>query len=93
MDRIRISSQAADDLEEICLYIGKDSPFYAKEVIKNILHSIRVLEKFPKIGRMVPERQNPNIREIIYRGYRIIYQISVEIVEIITVIHGSKRLT
>ncbi len=54
MDRIRISSHTADDLEEICLYIGKDSPFYAKEVIKNILHSIRVLEKFPKIGRMVP---------------------------------------
>jgi len=93
MDRVRISLQAADDLEDISLYIGKDSPFYAKEVIKNILQSIKVLEKFPKIGRMVPERQNPNIREIIYRGYRIIYQISGEIVEIITVIHGSKRLT
>ena len=93
MDRIRISSQAADDLEEICLYISKDSPFYAKEVVKNILHSIRVLEKFPKFGRMVPERQNPNVREIIFRGYRIIYQIRGEIVELITVIHGSKRLT
>ncbi|MHA1520293.1 MAG: type II toxin-antitoxin system RelE/ParE family toxin, partial [Promethearchaeota archaeon] len=82
---IRISPQAADDLEDICQFIGKDSPFYAKELIKNILHYIKILDKFPKIGRMVPERQNPNIREIIFRSYRIIYQIKGEIVEILSV--------
>jgi plasmid stabilization system protein ParE len=45
MAGIRISPQAADDLEEICQFIEKNSPFYAKEVVKNILHSIE--KNFP----------------------------------------------
>jgi plasmid stabilization system protein ParE len=45
MVTIRISPQAAKDLEEICKFIEKDSLFYAKEVIKNILHSMKIRKK------------------------------------------------
>ncbi len=65
---------------------------FAKFFAKNILKSIEILKKFPKIGRIVPERQNPLIREIIYKGYRIIYREINHQIEILTIIHSSKLL-
>lgn len=47
---------------------------------------------FPKLGRVVPEFQNVNIREIIYRNYRIIYELEEERIVILSVLHGSKLI-
>jgi len=44
------------------------------------------------MGRIVPEYGNDDIREILYRDYRIIYEIINGEIYIITVIHGSRRL-
>ena len=46
---------------------------------------------FPDIGRMVPERGDPNIREIQRPPYRIMYRRGPELIEILT-IHHSARL-
>jgi len=48
------------------------------------------LETSPKLGRRVKESDDPNLREIIYRKYRIIYQIHENQLEIVRVIHGSR---
>lgn len=46
------------------------------------------------MGRLVPEAGvRDDIRELIYQGYRIIYLLSSELSEIITVVHGSRDLT
>jgi len=44
------------------------------------------------MGRIVPEYGNDDIREILYRDYRIIYEIINGEIYINTVIHGSRRL-
>jgi plasmid stabilization system protein ParE len=44
------------------------------------------------IGRVVPEAQGTEIREIRYRSYRIIYRVAGELVEVLAVIHGSRDL-
>lgn len=44
------------------------------------------------IGRVVPEAQSENVREILYRSYSIIYQIVGERVDVLTVVHGSRDL-
>ncbi len=46
----------------------------------------------PCSGRVVPEIGNSEIRELIYRGYRIIYRIKGEILEIMTVFGGHRLL-
>ena len=51
------------------------------------------LKQFPKIGRKVPEYNDPNLREILYKSYRVIYLIKKEHLEVISVIHGSRKLT
>ena len=46
------------------------------------------------MGRLVPEAEDrDDIRELIYQGYRIIYLLTSERAEIITVVHGSMDLS
>jgi len=57
-----------------------------------MFETARHLEQFPKLGRIVPEYNNPDLREVIYKNYRIIYLIKRQQLEIISVIHGSRKL-
>jgi hypothetical protein len=40
----------------------------------------------------VPEISNPDIRELIYRGYRIVYRFKGDVLEILTVFEGHRLL-
>ena len=44
------------------------------------------------MGRLVPELENTEIREIIYRNFRIIYRSQENYLEIARIIHGSRIL-
>ncbi|TFG21498.1 MAG: type II toxin-antitoxin system RelE/ParE family toxin [Promethearchaeota archaeon] len=79
-------------LHEIYNYIARDSKNYANLFMKKLYESAQKLKDFPKIGRIVPELDNPNIREIIFHNYRIIYRNKIQFVEILTIIHGSRLL-
>jgi toxin ParE1/3/4 len=58
-----------------------------------IFERTQILKNFPEAGRVVPEFNNPNIRELTEGNYRIIYEIiSSEVVEILTVQHSSRKL-
>lgn len=45
---------------------------------------------FPESGRVVPERNDKEIREIIVRPYRIVYRVRPGYVEIATVFRASR---
>ncbi|MBU0694020.1 MAG: type II toxin-antitoxin system RelE/ParE family toxin [Candidatus Omnitrophica bacterium] len=87
------SDPAILDLENIKNYIAKDSPYYASIFVEKIIEAIDKLSSFPSIGRIVPEFNNKNIREVIYQHYRVIYQTTQETIFILTVIHGGRDLT
>jgi toxin ParE1/3/4 len=65
---------ALDDLKSIHEYISKDSVVYAKRMVDKIISRVDQIEKFPKSGRVVPEFENENIRELIEGNYRIVYK-------------------
>ena len=44
------------------------------------------------MGRIVPELGIAEIREIVYRNFRIIYRLKENILEIARIIHGSHNL-
>jgi addiction module RelE/StbE family toxin len=92
MVTVKWTKNALEDLDDIAKYISKDSPKFATIFVNQIFETIRHLEQFPKLGRIVPEYNNPDIREIIYKNYRIIYLLKIEQLEIISVIHGSQKL-
>jgi toxin ParE1/3/4 len=85
------SPQALHDLETIRAYIAADSTAYAELVMRRIVAAVERLRTFPESGRVVPERDAPEIREVIVSPYRVVYRLGPEVVEIITVFRGSRE--
>lgn len=85
------SPQALHDLESIRAYIAEDSAVYAELVVRRIVAAVERLHAFPESGRMVPERDAPDIREVIASPYRVVYRRRPEVVEIVTVFRGSRE--
>ena len=82
-----------EDLRAVRDYIGRDSDYYAADLVGQVVLCVERLLRFPKLGRVVPEAQDENIRELVHQNYRIIYRIAGERIEILTIIHGSRDLT
>ena len=89
---VRWSAPARDDLKQIHDYISKDSKYYARKVIQEIIAKTEKLIEHPEIVRIVPEVSNQNIRELIVYSYRLVYEISESggNIEILAVIHGKR---
>ena len=71
---IRWSEPAVLDLESIRDYIARDSEYYAAEFVARIINAVEKLCTLPRLGRKVSEINSEDVREIIYRSYRIIYR-------------------
>jgi plasmid stabilization system protein ParE len=82
-----------EDLRSIRDYIARGADYYAANFVEQVILSVERLLRFPKLGRVVPEARDENIRELVYQNYRIIYRIAGERIEILTVVHGSRDLT
>jgi toxin ParE1/3/4 len=83
---------ARDDLQDIVQYIARDDMEAAHRVGERILKSVEVLGSMPELGRTVPERRDPRIREIIRGKYRIVYRVceNPRRVEIWRIWHGAR---
>ena len=92
--QIIISNNVKNDITEIYNYIVKDSIKYANETVNNIYSRIYDLGDSPYLGRYVPELTNKSYREIIYKSYRIVYEILEEknTVYIHFVVHARRDL-
>jgi len=92
MVKIKWSLQSVEDLENIYEYISKDSPNYAKIFILKIMKIISEIPEHPRIGRIVPEFNEKNLRERIFKSFRIVYRIKNKKIEIVTIIHSTRTL-
>lgn len=92
MAEVRWTPQAADDLDAAAEYVARDSPHYASLFVERILDAIDRLEQFPLRGRIVPEKQDPAVRELLVGSYRIVYRHQRDIVEVLTIHHGARLL-
>jgi toxin ParE1/3/4 len=82
---------AIDDLQNIADYIGESSERYAKLTVATLLERTDILKQFPQAGRIVPEKNEENVRELIEGSYRIIYEIYPDnIVYILPVVHSAR---
>jgi toxin ParE1/3/4 len=84
---------ARDDLKAIYKYIALDSKFYAKKIIREIVAISSTIPEMPERGRIVPETDEQEIRELFIYSYRLIYQLSPNLISILAVIHGSRNIT
>jgi len=89
---IRWKPQALKDLEAIEDYYMSVAPEFASILTDEILSKTERLSRSPRSGRMVPEINDPAIREILVHSYQIIYQYSKEepAIEVLTVYHTAR---
>lgn len=90
MTPIRWSPQAVRDVEAIRDYIAQDSQRYAQLTVDRIIAAVERLRAFPQSGRVVPERADPEIREVIAGPFRVVYRYRSGVVDIATVFRGSR---
>ncbi|CAN5170750.1 type II toxin-antitoxin system RelE/ParE family toxin [soil metagenome] len=81
---------ALADVVHIRDYIAADSPRYARVVAERIVASVDRLRAFPLSGRVVPELNDPVLREVIDPPYRIVHRVRDDVLEILTVVHSSR---
>ncbi len=85
------TEQARADLAAIRAFISQDSPHYASVVVSRLIAATDRLVPFPESGRAVPEFDDPLVREVVHRPYRIVYRlVGVDEVHVLTVHHASQ---
>lgn len=92
MAEVRWSPQALRDLDAIGEYVARSSPQYARSVVARLYAAGGVLGDFPAMGRVVPEVELEHIREVVRDGYRIVYFVEDETIEVLAVLHGRQDL-
>ena len=89
--RVTWTRPAVADVLQIRDYIATDSPRYARIVAERLFASVVRLTKYPLSGRVVPELNDPSLREVVDAPYRIVYRVGTEALEILTVVHAALR--
>lgn len=77
---------------ELARHIAADKPAAAEKWLNRLFDSTDPLAKFPRLGRVVPELDLPEYRELDYRGARVIYRLEPKQVSVLTVRHGRRLL-
>jgi addiction module RelE/StbE family toxin len=90
--KIKWTHEALDQLIEIEEFISKDSPSRAEQFIEQLIEHAEVISDKPRIGRIDPELANPDIRELVFKNYRIVYMLKANCIEILTVFEGHRML-
>lgn len=93
MEKIILRLKANNDLSQIYIYISNDSLYHARKTINDILNQIEDLMLFPYMGRKVLEYNINNISELIYKSYRIIYEVESNKILIRRIWHSSRLLS
>jgi addiction module RelE/StbE family toxin len=73
-------------------YIAQNSPAYAERMVDRLTGRSKQIGFFPLSGRVVPEFDLGQIREVFQPPYRIIYHIRPDQIDVIGVLHMSRRI-
>ena len=85
--------EARTRLKEIQDYLNSQhAPKAAKKVVVTLLSRTRQLEEAPLSGHKMPDYPSDEIRELFEKPYRIIYRITKQHIEILTVMHYRQLL-
>ncbi len=87
--RVVWTDQARRSLDDALTYIAKDSRAAAEHLLTAALDAASSLDISSERGRIVPELDQPSVREIFVQRYRLIYEVSASEVRILTFLHGA----
>lgn len=77
--KVNWSPLALEKLANAAEFIALDNPSAAEQWANDLFDKTELLSDQPQMGRIVPELQRANCRELIFGNYRIIYTIGNDI--------------
>lgn len=77
-------------LDEVIEYIATDSRANALRVLESALETARHLSTLAERGRVVPELNDPAVREVFVFRYRLMYRVEADRVEVRAFVHGAR---
>jgi len=86
------TNEAVNRLTEIDDYISQDNVTRARKFIKDLITSASSISQYPQKGRMVAEFNRQEIREFIFKNYRIVYRIKRGQIQILTVFEAHRLI-
>jgi plasmid stabilization system protein ParE len=89
---LRWTEHAVTQLEGIVDYISATSPVYAEGVVLRIDQRLQAARRQPDMGKQVPEKDDPTIRELVSPPYRIFYRSRTDCIEVLAIVHGRQLL-
>jgi len=92
MAQIKWTEPALNDLDGIAEYVALDKPSAAKNLVKEIFKSVKILKQFPESGRCPPELAETGYRELIVGPCRIFYRVEKRQAYILYVMRSEREL-
>ena len=90
---IRFSESAVSDLEELVgWYESRGVPDVGSRIVAEIVARIESLGDLPDSGRIVPEFNQPAIRELIHPPFRIVYRRGAAHLQVVRVWRSERLL-
>jgi plasmid stabilization system protein ParE len=90
---ITFAASAIDDLEAIrAWYQDQQAPDVGIRLLKEIISQVQRLADFPESGRIVPEFDITNLREIIHAPFRIVYRLDGNSVRVVRIWRSERIL-
>jgi plasmid stabilization system protein ParE len=90
--KVVFTAHAVSRLRQILAFIAADSPANAVSMVERIIARAETLDTQSFRGRRVPEFQQDNVREIREPPYRIIYRVTADVVQVLTIMHERQLL-
>ena len=73
-------------------YIARDRPHASLVWLEELVRRVELLRGLPEQGRVVPEWHEASVREVFHEPYRVIYEVTEDRIEILTLSHFRQEL-
>ena len=90
---VSFAESALRDLEEVrSWYKEQGAPEVGTRLVGEVFQRVEALASHPDMGRVVPEFDQPFLRELIHPPFRIVYQCDAQRVRIVRVWRSERLL-
>jgi plasmid stabilization system protein ParE len=84
------TQRARDALDEAAAFVAEDSPEAAVNLVERALDAAESLSTLSERGRIVPELDDPAVREIFVYRYRLVYEVAPSQITVLGFLHGAR---
>ena len=91
--RISFAHSAIEDLEQVLAYYTAEGvPEVGRRLVADVVAAVETLATHPDMGRVVPEFNTDNLRELIRPPFRIVYRRETSKVRVVRVWRSERLL-